>query len=303
MPIPSREKNEDKDLFVSRCIKSIIDEYGQEQAAAICYKASEEKMSFQKIVCDECRWSWDLKDGGKDPYVCHRCGNKMPEPVAEEVFVLTPKKTENRGKYLQRCSAHPKMKEQFKDMKDRMGQCLNAFNEYYKWWVKMEEFGEKDVEGTILGDCITKKRAQGLDYKSAYARCASKVVAPSGPIVLSEDELIIEPVAMDDFADTFNDYPESVKNAAKRAVDYAEENGWGSCGTAVGKQRASQLAKGENISVDTIKRMYSYLSRHKVDLQSSKSYDEGCGKLMYDAWGGESALGWSERKLKQLEKK
>jgi ElaB/YqjD/DUF883 family membrane-anchored ribosome-binding protein len=106
----------------------------------------------------------------------------------------------------------------------------------------------------------------------------------------------------DDFADTVSDYPEGVKNAAKRAVDYAEKNGWGSCGTAVGKTRASQLAKGENISVDTIKRMYSYLSRHKSDLTSSKSYDDGCGKLMYDSWGGEPALKWAESKIKSLQK-
>jgi hypothetical protein len=106
----------------------------------------------------------------------------------------------------------------------------------------------------------------------------------------------------DDFAESINDYPEGVKNAAKKAVDWAEKNGWGSCGTAVGKQRASQLAKGEPISVDTLKRMYSYLSRHKGDLKSSKEYKGSCGKLMYDAWGGEAGLTYSERKLKQLEK-
>jgi hypothetical protein len=106
----------------------------------------------------------------------------------------------------------------------------------------------------------------------------------------------------DDFAESISDYPEGVKNAAKRAVDYAEKNGWGSCGTDVGKQRASQLAKGENISIDTIKRMYSYLSRHKVDLKTSKDYKNSCGKLMYDAWGGEAGLTWSERKLESLQK-
>ena len=105
----------------------------------------------------------------------------------------------------------------------------------------------------------------------------------------------------DDFAEAINDYPEGVKNAAARAVKYAEENGWGSCGTQVGKTRASQLAKGDPISVDTLKRMYSYLSRHKVDLESSKTYEDGCGKLMYDSWGGEAGLTYSERKLKQLE--
>ena len=106
----------------------------------------------------------------------------------------------------------------------------------------------------------------------------------------------------DDFADTIGDYPQGVKDAAKRALNWADKNGWGSCGTGVGKQRANQLSKGENISVDTIKRMYSYLSRHKGDLGSSKSYGDGCGKLMYDAWGGEAGLKWAERKLSQLEK-
>jgi hypothetical protein len=105
----------------------------------------------------------------------------------------------------------------------------------------------------------------------------------------------------DDFAESISDYPEGVKDAAAKAVKWAEENGWGSCGTQVGKTRASQLAKGEPISVDTLKRMYSYLSRHKVDLETSKSYEDQCGRLMYDSWGGEAALTWSERKLKQLE--
>lgn len=192
MPIPSREKNEDKDKFVSRCISEIIDEYGQEQAAAICYKAADEKMS--KSVSNE----------------------------AEEVFVLTPKKTENRGKYLQRCSAHPKMKEQFKDMKERMGQCLNAFNSYYKYWSKLEQFGEEETKGTNLGSCITKKKAQGIDYKQAYRECASKVVVTSGPISLSEDEdnLLIEPVEFQDCPPATLDIPLNIANRQK-CIDQA----------------------------------------------------------------------------------
>ena len=101
---------------------------------------------------------------------------------------------------------------------------------------------------------------------------------------------------------SYSDYPDSVSNNAKRALEWAEENGWGSCGTAVGKRRASQLANREAISVSTIKRMYSYLSRHKGDLKASKDYSDGCGKLMYDAWGGKSALSWSESKIKSLDK-
>ena len=100
--------------------------------------------------------------------------------------------------------------------------------------------------------------------------------------------------------ETYADYGEKVRANAKNAVDWAEENGWGSCGTDVGKQRAHQLAKGEAISLETIKRMYSYLSRHEGDLDSSTSYNEGCGKLMYDAWGGKAGLSWSRNKLREL---
>lgn len=104
-----------------------------------------------------------------------------------------------------------------------------------------------------------------------------------------------------EFQESYSDYPKSVREAADSVLKYTERYGWGSCGTPVGKQRANQLAKGEPISLDTIKRMYSYLSRHKKDLESSKTYDDGCGKLMYDSWGGETALGWAERKIRQVE--
>ena len=100
--------------------------------------------------------------------------------------------------------------------------------------------------------------------------------------------------------ESFTNYPEAAKENAKRALAYAEENGWGDCGTPIGKARANQLAKGEPISVDTIKRMYSFLSRHEGDLETSKSFTDGCGYLMYMAWGGKSALGWSRNKLRTL---
>ena len=110
------------------------------------------------------------------------------------------------------------------------------------------------------------------------------------------DKVTMSEIEMESYAD----YPDDVKANARNVLDFVEENGWGSCGTDVGKQRANQLAKGEGISLDTIKRMYSYLSRHEADLDASKSYSDGCGKLMYDAWGGKSALSWSRNKLREL---
>ena len=100
--------------------------------------------------------------------------------------------------------------------------------------------------------------------------------------------------------ESYSDYGDGVRNNAKKVLEYVDKNGWGSCGTPVGKTRANQLANGEPISLETIKRMYSYLSRHEKDLESSKSYSDGCGKLMYDSWGGLSALSWSRNKLREL---
>ena len=132
-------------------------------------------------------------------------------------------------------------------------------------------------------------------------------------IEMSEDDLLNSPDSislLEEIADeleahtmnlkSFSDYPDAVSNNAKNALKWAEENGWGSCGTSVGKRRASQLASKSPITISTIKRMRSFLARHAGDLKSSKSYSDGCGKLMYDAWGGKAGLRWAESKLKSI---
>ncbi len=100
--------------------------------------------------------------------------------------------------------------------------------------------------------------------------------------------------------ESYNDYPESARNNAKRALEYKAENPDNSCGTPVGWARANQLAKGERISRDTIARMASF-KRHQQ--HQDVPYSEGCGGLMWDAWGGTSGIEWAIRKLKQIDKK
>ena len=97
--------------------------------------------------------------------------------------------------------------------------------------------------------------------------------------------------------ETYNDYPKSATTAAKRALAWADENGWGSCGTPVGKTRANQLANRENISEDTIARMASF-ARHAKN--KDVPYSEGCGGLMWDAWGGTAGIEWASNKLKEI---
>jgi HK97 family phage prohead protease len=98
-------------------------------------------------------------------------------------------------------------------------------------------------------------------------------------------------------AETYNDYPEAATNNAKRALRYKEENG-SDCGTPVGWTRARQLANRERISRDTIARMASF-KRHQQN--KDVPYDEGCGGIMWDAWGGDAGIEWAIRKLEQID--
>ena len=99
--------------------------------------------------------------------------------------------------------------------------------------------------------------------------------------------------------DSWNDYPEAAVENAKTALRWAEENGWGDCGEATGKARANQLANREKLTRETIARMSAF-QRHKQN--SDKPLGDGCGRLMWLAWGGDEGIAWAERKLKQIDK-
>jgi len=100
-------------------------------------------------------------------------------------------------------------------------------------------------------------------------------------------------------ADSYDDYPKAASENAQRALNWAEENGWGTCLEATGKARANQLAKREPISRDTIARMASF-KRHQQ--HKNVPYGEGCGGLAWDAWGGDEGIEWAIRKLDQIDR-
>jgi hypothetical protein len=102
-------------------------------------------------------------------------------------------------------------------------------------------------------------------------------------------------------AETYTDYPKAATENAKRALKFRDESGNPKgCGTPVGWARANQLANREPISRETIARMASF-ARH---LQyEDVPYEEGCGGLMLDAWGGRVGIEWAQRKLDQIDKK
>jgi hypothetical protein len=98
--------------------------------------------------------------------------------------------------------------------------------------------------------------------------------------------------------ESYSDYGSSVSANAKRGIELNETNN-NKCATPVGKVRAQQLAQGRPISIETIKRMYSYLSRAEVYYDGADSTSD-CGYISFLLWGGKSALSYSRNKLKEL---
>jgi len=103
---------------------------------------------------------------------------------------------------------------------------------------------------------------------------------------------------------TYGGYPQAAKNRAKAALKHKEEKGT-SCGTSVGWTRARQLSTGQKLTLSTVKRTFSFLSRAKTYDQGKFTNDKGkdiCGSIMYAAWGGDSMKGWCERTINKAEK-
>jgi hypothetical protein len=90
--------------------------------------------------------------------------------------------------------------------------------------------------------------------------------------------------------------PAGARSAARRAIKFKEDGKATGAGTAVGWTRAGQLARGETLSLSTVKRMYSYFSRHEVDKKGKdwgNSANPSNGYIMWLAWGGDAGFSWS----------
>jgi hypothetical protein len=110
-----------------------------------------------------------------------------------------------------------------------------------------------------------------------------------------EAEILLEKIKQ--MFESYSDYGQDIRNNAKRGIELNEKNG-NKCATQTGKVRAQQLANGEPISVDTLKRMYSYLSRAEVYYDETDT--KACGTISYLLWGGKAALSYSRNKLREL---
>ena len=83
---------------------------------------------------------------------------------------------------------------------------------------------------------------------------------------------------------------------AERGLEWRSEFGRG--GTEVGIARARDIVNGKNLSEDTVKRMFSFFSRHEVDKQAEgfSPGEEGYpsnGRIAWALWGGDAGYSWS----------
>ena len=166
----------------------------------------------------------------------------------------------------------------------------------------------KITSDTIWNDYVKTGKVKGFSVEALLEHKlikASIIDLEKDIEQLSDDEvnvllsqiksLILEQKSIE--MESYSDYGSGISNNAQKGIDLNEKNN-NKCATQTGKIRAQQLAKGEPISVETIKRMYSFLSRAEA------YYDEtdmnACGTISYLLWGGKAGLAWSRNKLREL---
>jgi hypothetical protein len=161
----------------------------------------------------------------------------------------------------------------------------------------------KVLNDDVWNNYVKTGKVKGFSIEGYFA---DKVERPNEPNNLSawneeeEEHLVneLKQILSGQELESYSDYPKSVSNNAKRGIELNEKVN-NKCATQVGKVRATQLAQGKPVSVETIKRMFSYLSRAEV--YYDKGDTESCGYISYLLWGGKSAKSWAESKLKQLD--
>ena len=96
-----------------------------------------------------------------------------------------------------------------------------------------------------------------------------------------------------------------MKSEARKGLDWRSEFGRG--GTEVGIARARDIVNAKDLSDSTVKRMYSFFSRHEVDKKAKgfrpgeKGYPSN-GRIAWALWGGDAGFSWSKKLVNQMKK-
>lgn len=159
--------------------------------------------------------------------------------------------------------------------------------EVWEEYVKENKVKGFSIEG-YFADRAKISRDSVKDEMTAIENTEAEYILSQVKNVLSNEKITLE---------SYNDYPSSVSNNAKRGRKLNEKVN-NKCATDVGKIRSADLSAKRKLTVPTIKRMYSYLSRAETYYDPSDT--KACGTISYLLWGGKAGLSWSRSKLKKL---
>lgn len=138
-------------------------------------------------------------------------------------------------------------------------------------WPGYEAIGTKILDGKEVPNCVPEKMAMQM---------------------------------MKEEFQSYNDYPESAKNNACKAIKWKEQYKDQVKGmTQIGWIRANQLCKGENISEETIARMSGF-ERHRRNAEVAPEFKSepwrDAGYVAWLGWGGTTGINWASDKLKSI---
>ena len=181
------------------------------------------------------------------------------------------------------------------------------------WVVTMKVDDDK-----IWQEYVKNDKVFGFSIEGQFANALRKEVEHPLPQMFSDQKLEALLVELKDIVaehyekkktelKTYNDYPQSATNNAKKVIAWKKKYGSEVKGmTQVGWTRAGQLARREKLSRSTIARMASF-KRHEKNAAIDPKYKstpwKDKGYVAWLGWGGASGVNWAINKLKSIDKK
>ena len=119
---------------------------------------------------------------------------------------------------------------------------------------------------------------------------------------LQDDQVVTEPSQTVPQSRVLNaipvGFPERVRENVKKALDYREKFDI-KCGGKAGLELASGIVNNQSMGLKQLKRIYSYLKKNEKF--KNMPFNEGCGAIDYQAWGGFEMYEFLDQKLKDFD--
>ena len=170
------------------------------------------------------------------------------------------------------------------------------------WWLTPNE------KRSVMSYGIDEENETLNDYYIPANLIPTKIAdveVENNPLDLDVNKFLSKKKSEVTKAESYNNYPQSATNNAKRMIEWREKYGRDvvTAGTDIGWKRASQLANRESISLDVVKRMAQF-NRHrenaKIDPKLKDTPWKDNGYVAWNLWGGTAGVDWAIREVNKL---